>query len=116
MNKLSIEEKSERAHNKAFSKMINIKEDIKIVQQKIREGGNGSIPVDMLQKSVNHMQADLQTWEYIAKLIETDDFRQPIKSNVELLHGMMGLSDPRYMEVDYEEVKNQLYNGDLPIG
>ena len=103
MNKLSIEEKSERAHNKAFSKMIYIKKDIKRVQQEIREGGNGSVPVEMLQKSINHLQADLQTWEYIAKLIETDDYRQPIKSNVEMLHGMMGLADPRFLEVNDPE-------------
>tara|TARA_R100001163_G_C5002386_1_gene151046 strand:+ start:354 stop:671 length:318 start_codon:yes stop_codon:yes gene_type:complete len=103
MNKLSIEEKSERAHNKAFSKMIYIQKDIKRVQQEIREGGNGSVPVEMLQKSINHLQADLQTWEYIAKLIETDDYRQPIKSNVEMLHGMMGLADPRFLEVNDPE-------------
>jgi hypothetical protein len=36
MIKLSIEEKSERAHNKAFSKMINIKDDIKRVKQEIQ--------------------------------------------------------------------------------
>ena len=111
MIKLSIEEKSERAHNKAFSKMINIKDDIKRVKQEIREGGT-SVPVDLLQKRVEGYERDLQTWEYIAKLIETDDFRQPIKNNVEMLHGMMGLADPRYMDVDYDE----LYNGDLPIG
>ena len=29
-----------------------------------------------------------------------------------MLHGMMGLADPRYMDVDYDE----LYNGNLPIG
>ena len=111
MIKLSIEEKSERAHNKAFSKMINIKDDIKRVKQEIREGGT-SVPVDLLQKSVEGYERDLQTWEYIAKLIETDNFRQPIKNNVEMLHGMMGLADPRYMDVDYDE----LYSGDLPIG
>ena len=112
MIKLSIEEKSERAHNKAFSKMINIKDDIKRVQKEIRQGGNGSIPVDMLQKSLDHMKADLQTWEYIAKLIETDDYRQPIKTNVEILHGMMGLADPNHLDVDFEEI----YKGNLPIG
>ena len=112
MDKLSIEEKSERAHNKAFSKMINIKDDIKRVQKEIRQGGNGSIPVEMLQKSLDHMKADLQTWEYIAKLIETDDYRQPIKTNVEILHGMMGLADPNHLDVDFEEI----YKGNLPIG
>ena len=112
MDKLSIEEKSERAHNKAFSKMINIKDDIKRVQKEIRQGGNGSIPVEMLQKSLDHMKADLQTWEYIAKLIETDDYRQPIKTNVEMLHGMMGLADPNHLDVDFEEI----YKGNLPIG
>ena len=50
------------------------------------------------------MQADLQTWEYIAKLIETDDYRQPIKTNVQMLHGMMGLTDAFDMDVDYEEL------------
>jgi len=112
MNKLSIDEIAERAHNKAFSKMINIQDDIRRVNKEIKSGGNGSVPVDMLQKSVTNMEYNLQTWEYIAKLIETDDFRQPIKHNVEMLHGMMGLADPNHLEVDYE----QLYNGGLPIG
>jgi len=109
MNKLSIEDIAERAHNKAFAKMIYIQDDIKRVKQEIREGGNGSVPVDMLQKSVTNMEYDLQTWEYMAKLIETDDFREPIKNNVEILHGMMGLSSPDYMDydVDFDQ---------LPIG
>ena len=104
MNKRRREVKAERAHNKACSKRIYRKKDRKRGQQEIRDGGNGSIPVDMLQKSVNHMQADLQTWEYIAKLIETDDYRQPIKTNVQMLHGMMGLTDAFDMDVDYEEL------------
>ena len=107
MDKLSIEDIAERAHNKAFAKMVYIQDDIKRVKQEIREGGNGSVPVEMLQKSVTQMENDLQTWEYIAKLIETDDFRQPIKTNVEMLHGMMGLSDPNYLDVDFDQ---------LPIG
>ena len=112
MDKLNIEEIAERAHNKAFSKMINIQDDIKRVNKEIKSGGNGSVPVDMLRKSVTQMENDLQTWEYIAKLIETDDFRQPIKTNVEMLHGIMGLTDPNHIDVNYE----QIYNGDLPIG
>ena len=112
MNKLSKEELCNRAHNKAFSKMINIKDDIKRVNKEIKEGGNGSVPLELLRKSIVNLDNDLQVWNHIAKLIETDDFRQPIKHNVEMLHGMMGLADPNHLEVDYE----QLYNGDLPIG
>jgi len=112
MDKLNIEEIAERAHNKAFSKIVNIQNNIKRVNKEIKAGGDGSVPVDLLRKSLVNMENNLQTWEYIAKLIETNDFRQPIKTNVEMLHGMMGLSDPNYLEVDYEQV----YNGDLPIG
>ena len=109
MTKLSVEEISERAHNKAFAKMIYIQDDIKRVKQEIREGGNGSIPVDLLKKSVINLEHDLNTWQYIAKLIETDDFRSPVRDNVEMLHSIMGLSGPDYMDydVDFDQ---------LPIG
>tara|TARA_R100000935_G_C2710650_1_gene113953 strand:- start:4 stop:333 length:330 start_codon:yes stop_codon:yes gene_type:complete len=109
MNKLSKEELCNRAHNKAFSKMINIKDDIKRVNKEIKEGGNGSVPLELLRKSIVNLDNDLQVWNHIAKLIETDDFRQPIKNNVEILHNIMGLSGPDYMDydVDFDQ---------LPIG
>lgn len=112
MEKLSIEQLSERAHNKAFSKMIYIEKDIQRLQQEIRDGGNGSVPIDLLKTSLEATQRDLQVWSYIAKLIETDDFREPIRKNIELLHGMMGLADPDHLDVDFEQV----YKGNLPIG
>tara|TARA_R110000765_G_scaffold9884_1_gene30591 strand:- start:140 stop:478 length:339 start_codon:yes stop_codon:yes gene_type:complete len=112
MDKLTQEELNERAHNKAFSKMSFIEDDIRRVSEEIREGGNGSIPVELLKKSVRALERDLQTWSYIAKLVESHDFRKPVIKSPPKLFGMMGLSDPRTFDVDYD----QICNGDLPIG
>jgi len=106
MNKESAGEIHERAHNKAFSKMIYLNNDIKRAREEIRDGGDGLVTVDLLKQNFERLKLDLKTWEYIAKLIETEDFIEPVRSNVEMLHGMMGLADPSLydMDVDYDQI------------
>ena len=59
----------QRAHNKAFSKMITLERDISSLKLDIKSGGDGRIGVDLLQKCLSSTEKELQTWQYIAKLI-----------------------------------------------
>ena len=93
-----------RAHNKAFAKVLYLADDIKRARKEIKGGGDGRISMDLLQSNLERLKVDLKVWEYIAKLVESENYTGPIKSNVEMLHGIMGLADPNLydMNVDYD--------------
>jgi hypothetical protein len=63
----------QRASNKAFSKIITLERDISSLKLDIKSGGDGRIGVDLLQKCLSSTEKELQTWQYIAKLIETNE-------------------------------------------
>ena len=63
----------QRAHNKAFSKMLTLERDISKLKLDIRTGGDGRLGVDLLKTCLSSTEKELQTWQYIAKLIETND-------------------------------------------
>ena len=62
-----------RASDKAFSKIITLERDISSLKLDIKSGGDGRMGVDLLQKCLSSTEKELQTWQYIAKLIETND-------------------------------------------
>ena len=59
-----------RAHNKAFSKIIDLKRDISQLNEDIRKGGDGRLSLDALKNCVRSTRTDLQVWQFIANLIE----------------------------------------------
>ena len=63
----------QRASNKAFSKIITLERDISRLKLDIRSGGDGRLGVDMLKTCLSSTEKELQTWQYIAKLIETNE-------------------------------------------
>jgi len=63
----------QRASDKAFSKIITLERDISGLKLDIKSGGDGRIGVDLLQKCLSSTEKELQTWQYIAKLIETNE-------------------------------------------
>jgi len=63
----------QRAHNKAFSKLLTIERDIHALKLDIRYGGDGRISVDMLRTCLSSTEKELQTWQYIATLIEKNN-------------------------------------------
>jgi hypothetical protein len=63
----------DRAHNKAFSKLLTLERDISKLKLDIRSGGDGRLGVDMLKTCLLSTEKELQTWQYIAKLIETNE-------------------------------------------
>lgn len=67
MNKADIRD---RAHNKAFSKILTLQRDVSRLNDEIKAGGDGRISLDTLKDCARSTKKDLQTWQYIAELIE----------------------------------------------
>lgn len=70
---MSKTEIKQRAHNKAFSKILTLERDISSLKLEIRSGGDSRLGVDMLQTCLSSTEKELKTWQYIAKLIETNE-------------------------------------------
>ena len=63
----------ERASHKAFAKISFIKLENDAYRRDIKAGGDGRLSVDLLQRCLSSNENELLTWQYIAKLIETDE-------------------------------------------
>ena len=70
---MNTTEIKQRAHNKAFSKMLTLERDISKLKLDIRSGGDGRLGVDLLKTCLSSTEKELKTWQYIAKLIETNE-------------------------------------------
>ena len=91
MDKLTKNELNERASDKAFAKIFHLQEDLIQAKEEVKTGGNGRYTKDLLEIVRNSCERELQTWNYIAKLIELDNTDQ--KSNVEILKDLCNLSN-----------------------
>ena len=67
------EDIKERARHKAFAKISFIKLENETYRRDIKAGGDGRLSVDLLQRCLSSNENELLTWQYIAKLIETDE-------------------------------------------
>jgi hypothetical protein len=63
----------ERARHKAFAKISFIELENDAYRRDIKAGGDGRLSVDLLQTCLSSNENELKTWQYIAKLIETDE-------------------------------------------
>ncbi len=63
----------ERARHKAFAKMSFLELENKAYIRDIKAGGDGRISVDLLKTCLSSNKKELQTWQYIYKLIETNE-------------------------------------------
>ncbi len=63
----------ERARHKAFAKISFLELENKAYVRDIKAGGDGRISVDLLKTCLSSNKKELQTWHYIAKLIETNE-------------------------------------------
>ena len=95
MDKLSKNELNERASNKVFSKIFHLQEDLIQAKKDVKTGGDGRYNQDLLETVRYATERDLNTYNYIAKLIELDNTDQ--KSNVEILKDLCNLNN------EYEE-------------
>jgi len=67
------EDIKERASHKAFAKISFIKLENETYKRDIKAGGDGRLSVDLLKRCLSSNENELLTWQYIAKLIETDE-------------------------------------------
>jgi len=76
MNKEYVKE---RARSKAFAKISFIKLENETYKRDIKAAkrpsiyGDGRLSVDLLKTCLRSNERELLTWQYIAKLIETDE-------------------------------------------
>jgi len=67
------EEIKERARHKAFAKISFIQLENRTYKRDIKAGGDGRLSVELLKTCLKSNERELSTWQYIAKLIETDE-------------------------------------------
>lgn len=70
MNKKEIQQ---RASDKAFAKMTMLLIDIEQNKEDIRSKNYGGVTLDEMNIVLNGNKTELKVWQYIAKLIETDE-------------------------------------------
>ena len=69
-------EKAERAHNKAFSKIITLQRDVNNLRDDIVRKRVGVVGLDTLKLCLASTRAELDTWRYILELIEKHGYEQ----------------------------------------
>jgi len=94
MEKLTKEELNQRASNKAFSKIFHLEEDLKEAKKDVKTGGDGRFSNELLEICRDSTDRELQTWNYIAQLIEVDNTKGT--TNVDALKNLINLN--RYNE------------------
>ena len=90
MEKLTTEELNNRASNKAFSKIFHLEEDLKQAKKDVRTGGDGRFSTELLEVCRDSTDRELQTWNYIAQLIELDNTEGT--TNVKALKDLISLN------------------------
>jgi|TARA_B100000902_G_scaffold171466_1_gene165726 hypothetical protein len=64
------------AFDKAQSQMYNLKQDAVRQKEEIRNGGDGTIPIDLLKTCLQSTEKQLAIWEYINELIWNDMYHE----------------------------------------
>ena len=90
MKKLTQEELNQRASDKAFSKIFFLEEDLKQAKKDVITGGDGRNSQELLEICRDSTDRELQTWNYIAKLIEL--YNKEEISNIEVLKKLIKIN------------------------
>ena len=64
---------NERAANKAFAKIMTLRDEVKVLRNDVNCRNTGPLSIDQLEGVLNGTIIELDTWEYIFKLIEKDE-------------------------------------------
>jgi len=73
MHFMTDKELQQRASDKAFAKMTMLLIDIDQNKEDIRSKNYGGVTLDEMNIVLNSNKRELKVWNYIAKLIETDE-------------------------------------------
>ena len=91
MKKLTQEELNQRASDKAFSKIFFLEEDLKQAKKDVITGGDGRNSQELLEICRDSTDRELQTWNYIAKLIELENKDDDEFSTIKVLKDLISL-------------------------
>ena len=64
---------NERAANKAFAKIMTLKDEVKSLRKYLSSRNLGQLSIDQLEGVLKGTIIELDTWEYISNLIEKDE-------------------------------------------
>jgi CMP-N-acetylneuraminic acid synthetase len=64
---------NERAANKAFAKVITLRDEVKSLRNDVASRNVGALSIEQLEQVLDGTIIELNTWEYIFKLIEKDE-------------------------------------------
>lgn len=64
---------NERAANKAFAKVITLRDEVKALRNDVSSRNVGALSIEQLEQVLDGTIIELDTWEYIFKLIEKDE-------------------------------------------
>ena len=64
---------SERAANKAFAKVMSLRDEVKALRLDVKHRNVGALSIEQLEQVLEGTEIELDTWEYIFKLIEKDE-------------------------------------------
>ena len=92
MEKLTTEELNQRASSKAFSKVFHLEEDLKRSIEEVKTGGDARFSIDLLEKCRDSIDHELQTWNYIAQLIELENKDDDEFSTIKVLKDLISLN------------------------
>ena len=92
MEKLTKEKLNRKASSKAFSKVFHLEEDLKRAIEEVKTGGDGRFSIDLLEKCKDSIDHELQTWNYIAQLIELENKDEDEFSTIKVLKDLINLN------------------------
>jgi hypothetical protein len=64
---------SERAANKAFAKVVSLRDEVRALRLDVKHRIVGALSIEQLEQVLEGTEIELDTWEYIFKLIEKDE-------------------------------------------
>jgi CMP-N-acetylneuraminic acid synthetase len=64
---------NERAANKAFAKVITLRDEVKSLRNDVASRNVGALSIEQLEQVLEGTIIELNTWEYIFNLIEKDE-------------------------------------------
>ena len=73
MPKLNTDALNQRASDKAFAKLFHLNEELEKLKEAIIDpDSKRNVSSEILEKCINATINQIDTWNYIAKLVETD--------------------------------------------
>ena len=67
------QETKEKASNKAFAKLSSLKFELESLKRDYYMGLTGGVTLQELEGVINHVEKEIDIWNYISALVEKDN-------------------------------------------